>query len=257
MTSDRHSQGRKELNEKRTVALLSMMAFGLSQKCNTFHGQLLIRSGLSGNALNSERVLGTSVCEREYQPIKAKDSEDHHKIVDQWIDKAIEEERLTVLNIDDYTNIHTKKRPIHDTSTSNKMCTLLLKRYEIPTVEKDAARSVNNPSGVLLDELVSNMSSNGQITMLCSHTFTTACQKDAPWITNRFFENAQNEWNYANRLHGVTTTQRIGFQKGNWESHEYQDETVQQNVNPSTTWGLASPVLSSKDCLQFNMQWIN
>ena len=44
MTSDRHSKGRKELNEKRTVALLSMMAFGLSQKCNTFqhdHGQLL------------------------------------------------------------------------------------------------------------------------------------------------------------------------------------------------------------------------
>lgn len=195
-----------------------MMAFGLSQKCNTFqhdHGQLLIRSGLSGNALNLERVLGTSMCEREYQLIKAKDSEDHHKIVDQWIDKAIEEERLIVLNIDDYTNIHTKKRPIHDTSTSNKMCTLLLKRFEILTVKKDAARPLNNPSGVLLDELVSNMSSNGQITMLCSHTFTTACQKDAPWITNRFFENAQNEWNYANRLHGVTTTQRIGFQKGN------------------------------------------
>ena len=54
--------------------------------------------------------------------------------------------------------------------------------------EKDAARPVNNLSGVLLDELVSNMSSNGQITMLCSHTFTTACQKDAPWITNRFFD---------------------------------------------------------------------
>ena len=49
MTSDRHSKERKELNEKRTVALLSMMALGLSQKCNTFqhdHGQLLIRSGL-------------------------------------------------------------------------------------------------------------------------------------------------------------------------------------------------------------------
>ena len=49
------------------------------------------------------------MCEREYQLIKAKDSEDHHKIVDQWIDKAIEEERLIVLNIDDYVHQHSHK----------------------------------------------------------------------------------------------------------------------------------------------------
>ncbi len=191
MTSARHSTERKELNKRRTVAILNMMAFALSQKCNVFqhdHGQLLLRSGLSGSVLNSERVLGTSMCEREYQMIKTKDSLDHHKIVNKWIESAIEEKRLIVLNIDDYTNVHTKKRPVQGTSKSSKMCTILIKKYELPAVEVDDTRQVNNPTGVLIDDLVSNMSSNEQVTDLCFSTFITACQGNAPWITNRFFD---------------------------------------------------------------------
>lgn len=137
-----------------------MMTFALSQKCNFFqhdHGQLLLRSGLSGSTLNSERVIGTAMCEREYQLIKSKDSEDHQHVVDKWIEDAIREKQLIVLNIDDYTNIHTKKRPVQGTSKSNKMCTILMKKYEIPAVKVDNTRPVNNPTGLLIDDLVSNL----------------------------------------------------------------------------------------------------
>lgn len=76
MTSTWHSQKRREFNKKRTVAILSVMEFGFSQKCRDFHGQLLLRSGLLTNVLNLERVLGTSMSNREYQLIKVKDSSD-------------------------------------------------------------------------------------------------------------------------------------------------------------------------------------
>ena len=148
MTSRRHSKQRKELNKKRTVAILNLLTYGLSQKCNDFqhdHGQLLVRSGLSTNILNTERILGTSMSDREYQLIKAKDSSEHHKIVNEWIDLAIKQKRLLVINIDDYTNVHTKKRPIKGTSQANKMCTILLKKFDVEAVERDIERPVNNP----------------------------------------------------------------------------------------------------------------
>ena len=157
MTSRRHSKQRRELNEKRTVAILNLLTFGLSQKCNEFqhdHGQLLLRSGLSTNVINSERIIGTSMSDREYQLIKVKDSSEHHEIVNAWIDLAIKQKRLLVINIDDYTNVHNKKRPIKGTSQANKMCTILLKKYDVEAVEWDIKRPVNNPDGILVDDLI-------------------------------------------------------------------------------------------------------
>ena len=137
MTSRWRSKQRKELKEKRTVAILNLLTYGLSQKCNEFqydhdhdHGQLLVRSGLSTNILNKEKILGTSMSDRDCQLIKAKDSSEHHKIVNEWIDLAIKQKTLLVMNIDDYTNVHTKKRPIKGTSQANKMCTIVLRKIQ-------------------------------------------------------------------------------------------------------------------------------
>ena len=191
MTSTRHSKKRRELNEKRTVAVLSVMAFGLSQKCSDFqhdHGQLLLRSGLSTNVLNSERVLGTSMSDREYQLIKVKDSSDHYTIVNKWVDAAIKNRKLLVINIDDYTNVHTKKRPLSGTSAASKMCTILLKRYDADAVDVIEDKPVNPPDGVLVGDLVTNMSSNEQVMKLCYWSFVQCCQSDAPWLTTKFFD---------------------------------------------------------------------
>lgn len=191
MTSARHSKQRRELNQKRTVAILNQMTFGLSQKCSDFqhdHGQLLLRSGLSTNVLNSERVLGTSMSDREYQLIKVKDSSEHHQIVNKWIDVAIKNKKLIIVNIDDYTNVHTKKRPLKGTSKASKMCTILLKMYDTEAVELISDRPANCPDGILLNDLVQNMSSNEQVQQLCFCSFVQSCKENAPWITNSFFD---------------------------------------------------------------------
>ena len=60
----------------------------------------------------------------------------HYPVVNEWIDVAIKEDCLTVLNIGNYTNIRTKKCPNHDTLSPNKMSSMLAKKNEIPAVKR-------------------------------------------------------------------------------------------------------------------------
>ena len=102
--------------------------------------------------------------DREYQLIRLRDSKEHHQTVNKWIDQATKHRKLLVINIDDYTNVHTRKRPLNGVSRASKMCTVLLKKYDIEAVELDSSRPVNHPNGILIDDLVRNMSSNEQVT---------------------------------------------------------------------------------------------
>lgn len=210
MTSRRHSKQRKELNKKRTVAILNLLTYGLSQKCNDFqhdHGQLLVRSGLSTN------ILGTSMSDRVYQLIKAKDSLEHHKIVNEWIDLAIKQKRLPIINIDDYTSVHTKKRPIKGTSQANKMCTILLKKIDVEAVECDIVRPVNNPEGIVVEDLVRNMSSNEEVKKLCFSTLVQCCEENAPWIVNNFFDSLYEEERLRTHDYAVDTQMKKKCEK--------------------------------------------
>jgi len=131
--------------------------------------------------------------DREYQLIRLRDSTEHHQMVNKWIDQAIKHRKLLVINIDDYTNVHTRKRPLNGVSRASKMCTILLKKYDIEAVELDSSTPVNHPNGILIDDLVRNMSSNEQVTNLCYCTFVQCCHADAPWLTNSFFDPLYEE----------------------------------------------------------------
>lgn len=86
--------------------------------------------------------------DREYQLIRLRDSKEHHQTVNKWIDQATKHRKLLVINIDDYTNVHTRKRPLNGVSRA----------------ELDSSRPVNHPNGILIDDLVRNMSSIEQVT---------------------------------------------------------------------------------------------
>ena len=65
MTSSHHTRVRKQLNDKRTVAVILQLCFGLSQKCSFFqadNGILLRFSHCTNQGLNTQRVIGTSTC---------------------------------------------------------------------------------------------------------------------------------------------------------------------------------------------------
>ena len=65
MTSSRHTRSREKLNEKRAVALILQLCFGLSQKCSFFqvdNGILLRFSHCTNVGLNTQWQIGTSSC---------------------------------------------------------------------------------------------------------------------------------------------------------------------------------------------------
>ena len=79
-----------------------------------------------------------------------------------FIEEAISAKELLILMIDDYTNIHTKRRPKNqETSTARSMATILLKRFH--GVQAIPAQCSINPDGVstdlLIDYTVSSLSS--------------------------------------------------------------------------------------------------
>ncbi len=56
--------------------------------------------------------------------------ENHTKLVHDFINEAITKKALLVIMIDDFTNIHTKRRPTDETTSSARsMATILLKRF--------------------------------------------------------------------------------------------------------------------------------
>ena len=54
------------------------------------------------------------------------------------------------------------------------------KKYDVKAVEWDIKRPVNNPDGILLDDLIKNMSSNEEVKMLCFSSFVECCEGNAP-----------------------------------------------------------------------------
>jgi hypothetical protein len=109
MTSSRHTRVRKKLNEKRTVALILQLYFGLSQKCSFFqvdNGILLRFSHCTNQGLNTQRVICTSTCSMTVDRALQKFSSSNRTNVINSLDVAIKNRKLLLLMIDDYTTIY-------------------------------------------------------------------------------------------------------------------------------------------------------
>ena len=133
-------------------------------------------------------MIGTTIGDCEYPLIRLQDSTEHHQTVNKWIDQAIKDKKLLVINTDDYTNIHTKKRPLNEVSRASKMCTILPKKYDTEAVKLDNSTLVSNPDGILIDDLMRNLSSNKQVTNVYFCTFVQCCHADAPWLSKSCIE---------------------------------------------------------------------
>ena len=129
MTSSRHTRVRKQLNDKRTVAVILQLCFGLSQKCSFFqadNGILLRFSHCTNQGLNTQRVIGTSTCSMTVDRALQKFSSSNETNVITALDDAIKNRKLLLLMIDDYTTIQTTRRPKDlKTSQANNMCTII------------------------------------------------------------------------------------------------------------------------------------
>ena len=80
-------------------------------------------------------------------------SEIHYHSFKDFIKDAMKNKWLLVLIIDDYTSIHTKRRPQGEKESEAKsMCTIIVKAFkEIPAITMDHANFLHDPNGINLE----------------------------------------------------------------------------------------------------------
>lgn len=142
MTSSRHTRNRVNLNRQRCVSLIMQLCFGLSQKCDFFqvdNGILLKFSHCTNEGIDTQRSIGTACCSRSVDRALLHYANSNKQTVDDAINTAIQEKQLLLLMIDDYTTIHTNRRPTNlVTSNANSMATIIVKIF--PTLDAIAMK---------------------------------------------------------------------------------------------------------------------
>ena len=131
ISSDRHSKDRKELNRKRTVAMLYQFCFSLSQRCDSLqkdNGIFLKFCHLTDEGIDTQRVLGTAVGSRSVKREIVNSAKNSSELLQEVVKEAIENEYLITLMIDDWTKVYTKRRPTDEnTSVADNFCTIIIK----------------------------------------------------------------------------------------------------------------------------------
>ena len=134
MTSERHSEDRIKTNQQRRVAILYKLCFGLSQVCNwlqTDDAVFLHQSDLNQQDFDTVRKMGGSCCRRLAGNLLNHLSNSNHQKISELINDAIQHQWQLVLVIDDFTSIHTRRRPTTDKlSQSKSMCTIIIKVFK-------------------------------------------------------------------------------------------------------------------------------
>ena len=114
MVASRRNERRRSTIETLTMNIIRTLCFGLSQKCNHLQKDFRIflkTESLNREALNTARQLGvtcTSTTERRHE---VKLIADYEHEIDEVINNAIQNHHFAIAIIDDFTTIHSHRRP--------------------------------------------------------------------------------------------------------------------------------------------------
>ena len=112
-------------------------------------------------------------------------AESHFESFQAFVREAIENKWLLVLIIDDYTSIHTKRRPQDDRpSEAKNMCTIIVKAFKnIPAIEADGSNPIHDPNGVDIESCINVITSASSM-----HDLSRSYASVMPdWIRAAFF----------------------------------------------------------------------
>ena len=189
MTDPSHSSVRIELNKKRTVAMLYQLCYGLSQKCNWYqcdHAVFLKDCHLNQQGLSAERLVGSTCNRQKTNEILHHLLSGNTRSINELISEAISHKWQLVLMIDDYTTVHTKRRP--DTgkpSAAKSMCTIILKVFKnIQAVSSFNPLTFHNPEAIDVTLLVNTVSGSSAMHKLAC-TYSSIMPS---WIRSSFFD---------------------------------------------------------------------
>lgn len=189
VTTDRQLSSRKELNKKRTVSMIYKMCYCLSQLCNIMqvdHALYLNSNCVNQEGMDTEYQLGNT-CSRKTKNLKLNMlSDNHQKNLENFFSEAIKNEWLLVLIIDDFTKIHTNRRPNHQhISNVMSMCTIVIKAFtslKAIKLPKNISK-IHDPMGVNIKTLIDDITAPQSMALLSS-TYSSTMPH---WLTKSFF----------------------------------------------------------------------
>ena len=157
MSGEGRSAKQQEKNKKKTVTIVYMLMFGQSQKASWFQtvmSNMVVKQVITEGGLSVLNQSGIAITKSTQCRLITKIAELHELIVREFVADAIDKNALLVLMIDEFTNIHTKRRPSDQTtSTARNMATSLVQQFDdgpaIP-VHKDTI----NLGGICKDKLL-------------------------------------------------------------------------------------------------------
>ena len=186
MTTEVRQTAKKIIeNEHKVVTLIHLLAFEQSQKCSYFqHDNAILMKdfGLSDQGLNTLRRQGLTVHSKTSSAERKQKTDKHSSEIQSWIKTRIDNKEFMVVIIDDYTNIHSRRRPkSSETNVVSNMTTIVLKTFpNIPAIPISNV-PLQNPEIIEADKLVQYIEKSMH---LLSITFVDTMP---PWIKNKFF----------------------------------------------------------------------
>ncbi len=165
MSSERYSEQRKSLNEKRALSIIYVMLYGQSQAANWFQvatTRTLKGLGLTSRGVKTLRNMGLDAHFLTVASTCKKISSENLETVKKFFEDAVDNEYMVIAFIDDYHNIHTNHRPSSDCQTNvAHMATLLVKSFKnVKAIDSTGPDDqVNKPANnALLQDLLQKIS---------------------------------------------------------------------------------------------------
>lgn len=188
VTSPRHSYNRIQTNKLRTVGLIYNMCYCLSQQCNKMQvdkALYLQTSHANQEAIMTEHQLGNTCCRRLVNNIQTTLCNTHKAALQSFFEEAISKEWLLVLVIDDYTTVHTVRRPTKSKfSQGNTMCTIIVKAFkQLSAVKRPAdITNLHYPNGINIPAITMMITSPCEMSKL-AHSYASIMPN---WMTDHF-----------------------------------------------------------------------
>ena len=188
ITSARHSAECINLNTKRAVSVIYNLCYCLSQAWNTLQrdNALYLRScNINQEGIETQHTMGLSCARRTVNTIAKSLPENHCKSFKHFIQDAIENKWLLVLIIDDFTSIHTKRRPQADKASEAKsMCTIVIKAFKnIRAISVLQASIMHDVNGISINTCLQIITSAS-----CMQNMSCSYASVMPnWLTEAFF----------------------------------------------------------------------
>ena len=189
VSDDRHSHRRQDLNRVRTVSIIYTMCYCRSQMCNVMQvdNALYLNSNrMTQEGIDTQYRMGHTCSRKTSNIIRSQLSRNHEESLKSFFNQAIQNEWVLVLIIDDFTKIHTYRRPaILRTCNPMSMCTIVVKAFKqlrAIKVPSNISR-IHCPDGVDIRACVDAITSPEQLALL-SNSYASTMPN---WLTTRFF----------------------------------------------------------------------